>query len=176
MTVSKRFSVLVGSSAVAATFAFASVPRADAAVRVGFRRPLVVGHFYGFYGAPYFGFGYGYGPYWGPYAYPYPSERAEMGAAVAAGLGAVDMNVKPGEAQVWVDGKYVAEARDLDGSPSYLWLAEGPHQIEVFKDGYAKFKEEIDVHRGVKRDLKVRLEKGRSGELGAPAEGPGAGS
>jgi hypothetical protein len=30
-----------------------------------------------------------------------------------------------GDGRAWVDGKYVGEARDVDGYPSYLWLADG---------------------------------------------------
>ncbi len=42
-----------------------------------------------------------------------------------AGFGAVDVDAKPNRADVWVDGKYVGEARDLDGYPS-LTLPAGP--------------------------------------------------
>lgn len=56
----------------------------------------------------------------------------------------------------------MAEARDLDGHPSYLWLAEGAHRVVVYRAGYARFEEEVDVHRGVVEDLKIRLEKGES--------------
>ena len=131
--------------------------------------PVVVG---GFYPRPAFGFGFGYGfgyaPFWGPYAYgwgPYgypPGGGIDMGAALVAGYGAVEFDAKPGQAEVWVDGKFVAEARDLDGYPSYLWLAEGPHKVTVYKGGFESFEEEIDVRRGVHRELKVRLPKGES--------------
>ena len=36
-----------------------------------------------------------------------------MNAAMIAGFGAVELNVKPNRADVWVDGRYVGEARDL---------------------------------------------------------------
>jgi PEGA domain-containing protein len=125
-----------------------------------------------FFVAPYFGFGYGFGPYWGPWG-PYgyaPAGGIDMGAALIAGYGAVDLNVKPGEAEVWVDGKYVAEAKDLDGYPSYLWLSEGPHRVVVYKGGYASFDEQIDVRRGLRSDLKVRLDKG---DAQPPGQRPG---
>ncbi len=113
------------------------------------------------------GFGwYGYGPFYDPYwAYgPYygPPGGVDMNAAMIAGYGAVDMKVKPNKADVWVDGKYVAEARDLDGDPSYLWLSQGAHHVAVYKGGYKTFEEDVDVTRGVKRELKVRLEPGDS--------------
>ena len=82
--------------------------------------------FGGFYGwGPYWGWG---APYWGwgpwPYAYGAPGGSA-LGYAMMSGMGALDMSVNPKQAEVWVDGKYVADARDLDGDPSYLWLKRG---------------------------------------------------
>jgi len=126
-------------------------------------RRVIVRAGFGF--AP-FGFGWGYGPFFAPYwAYgPYyaPPGGVDMNVAMMAGFGAVELNVKPDRADVWVDGKYVAEARDLDGDPSYLWLEKGPHHIAVYKGGYKTFEDDIDVTRGVKRELKLRLEPGDS--------------
>jgi PEGA domain-containing protein len=131
---------------------------------------IVVG---GFVGWPYYGYApfYGFGPYWGPY-YPaygpwgfagryYPG-GFDSGRAAAAGLGAVDLHAKPGDAEVWVDGTYVNEARDLDGNPGFLWLREGPHHVVVYRGGYRSFDETVAVQPGQKLDLKVRLEKGDS--------------
>ena len=116
----------------------------------------------GFYGGwdPW-GFGYGWGPYWGwGGPYPYPSGGVDMGAAMVSGMGAVDLNVKPNRADVWVDGRYYGEARDLDGNPSYLWLPDGGHRLQVYKGGFKVFDEQIDVRRGMKADLKIKLEPG----------------
>jgi hypothetical protein len=85
-----------------------------------------------------------------------------MGAAMVAGFGAVDLNVKPNRADVWVDGKYVGEARDLDGYPSFLWLPEGQHRIAIHKGGYLAFDEKIEVRRGMKTDIKLKLQPGDS--------------
>lgn len=130
----------------------------------GGARPVVAGAHYGY---PYWGMGF-YAPSWDPFfygyagVYPGPEGGLDMGAAMVAGYGAIDMNAKPGGAEVWVDGKYVAEARDLDGYPSFLWLPEGVHNVAVYKGGYALFEEDIEVRRGFKTEVKVRLEKGES--------------
>ncbi len=153
-----------------------SVPNAEA---YGRRGHVVVHGFRPFFGAyfgPYFGpyFGFGFGPYFGPYFSPYwagypgyygyygPSGGPDMAVAAMTGWGALDLNVKPNQAEVWVDGKYMGEAREFDGYPAYLWLEKGPHRLQIYKGGYASFDEEINVERGRKRDLKVRLEKGDS--------------
>src|SRR5262245_31641503 len=132
----------------------------------GYHGPVVVAPYYHYpFAYPYFAFGYGFGPYWGPYWGPWaygPPGGIDMSAAFASGYGAIDLNAKPGDAEVWVDGKYVAAAKDLDGYPSYLWLSEGPHHVILYKGGYARFEEDVEVMRGYRRDLKVRLEKGES--------------
>ena len=122
-----------------------------------------------FYGGGFYGFnpwfGMGWGPYggWGPY-YPgfYPPGGVDMNAAMIAGFGAVELNVKPNRADVWVDGRYVGEARDLDGYPSYLWLADGAHRVAVHKGGFLVFDEQIDVRRGMKTEIKLKLQPGDS--------------
>jgi hypothetical protein len=119
----------------------------------------------GFYGwGPYWGWaspwwGWGWGP--GAYGYGTPGDYA-LGYAMMSGMGALDMNVNPKQAEVWVDGRYVAEARDLDGYPSYLWLKQGSHHVVVYKAGFRSFEEDVDLSVGMIRELKVKLEKGES--------------
>jgi PEGA domain len=182
MTYWRRTRTLLAAAAMLA--AALSLPRAAEAhghgVRggyVGHGGPVVVRGFYGFpYAYPYYSFGLGFGPYWGPYWGPWgyggygPPGGIDMSAAFSAGYGAIDLNVKPGAAEVWVDGKFVAEAKDLDGYPSYLWLSEGAHKLIVYKGGYARFEEEVEVQRGLRKELKVRLEKGDSE---SPGQRPG---
>jgi len=165
----RRTAVTLGALAIVALFA-----TSDADAHGRGHGPVVVyrGGFYGY--NPWFGFGYGpaWGWGWGPY-YPgfYPPGGVDMNAAMIAGYGAVDLNVKPNRADVWVDGRYVGEARDLDGYPSYLWLPEGPHRLQVQKGGYLLFDEPIDVRRGMRTELKLKLQPGESAPPGAK---PGA--
>jgi hypothetical protein len=162
----------------------AAVP-SDALARGGHggrgRGPVVIGgfsamgpYFGGFY--PYYGFGsYGFNPYFDGYFGPYhsgPEGGIDANVAAMAGLGAIDLNVKPNRAEVWVDGTYYGEARNLDGTPSYLWLPEGTHQLSIRKGGYAGFEASVAVHRGIAKELKLRLhekaeESASSGSAGA---------
>ena len=121
--------------------------------------------------SPYWGWGWGPGLY--PPAYYQPEGGVSLDAAMMAGFGAIDLNVKPNRADVWVDGKYAGEARDLDGYPSYLWLAEGEHRIAVHKGGYLVFDEPIHVQRGMRTEIKLRLQPGDSPAPG-PKPAPGA--
>jgi hypothetical protein len=146
---------------------------ADAAARGhrGMGRPIVAGGFYGwdplYFG---YGFGYGFGPYLGPCFFPYdrgPAGGVDLNAAMIAGYGAIDLRVKPGEAEVWVDGKYVDEARELDGTPRFLWLPEGAHKLTVRKGGFATFEAPIEVRRGTVKQLKIRMKPGESQPAGS---------
>jgi hypothetical protein len=136
----------------------------------------VGGHFEGHHGfRPYFGAYWG-GPYWGPYWGagwggwwgpgwwgPYePEGGVSMHAALMAGYGAIKTNVNPKQAEVWADGKPIAEARDLDGTPSYLWLKAGEHKIQIYKSGYVTYDQMIDVHAGIRTELRVNLVPGSS--------------
>jgi hypothetical protein len=120
--------------------------------------------FGGFYGwGPYWGWGPWWGWGWGPSPYYYGAPGgAVLGYAMMSGMGGLDLSVKPKEAEVWVDGKYVADARDLDGDPSYLWLKGGSHHVVIYKAGFRSFDEDIDVNVGMVRELKLKLEPGES--------------
>ena len=120
--------------------------------------------FGGFYGwGPYWGWGPWWGWGWGPWPYAYGAPGgATLGYAMMSGMGGLDLSVKPKQAEVWVDGRYVAEARDLDGDPSYLWLKGGAHHVVVYKAGFRSFDENVDVNVGMLRELKLKLEPGES--------------
>ena len=135
--------------------------------RGGGRRVVVVPRVsFGFYGAyglpyfsPYFSNYYGY-PYYGPYR----QARGGMNPALARALdvGALDLDIKPRKAEVFVDGVYVGIARDFDGGPSYLWLDEGEHAVVIYKGGYASYEAVFDIEPGVITGVKVRMTEGAS--------------
>jgi hypothetical protein len=178
MTNGKRAGLTV-AVAVALTGGLAlQSSEAEAHGRGGGRRVVYGGGFYN----PWFGFGpswgWGWGGGWGGYpaAYYEPEGGVSMGAAMIAGMGAVQLNVKPNRADVWVDGKYVGEARDLDGYPSYLWLAEGEHRVAVHKGGFLVFDEPIHVQRGMKTQIKLKMHPGDSPPPGPKPAGNAAGN
>ena len=169
----KRITVTVSAVAVViAVMAFAPSEAQARGHHGGVR--VSVGGFYGL--DPYFGFGYGFGPfygpyspywggYWGPYSGPYAHREGggiDPNVAMIAGLGGIDVNVKPTDAEVWVDGKYVGDVKRLGGNPSYLWLPEGTHHLQIRKGGYATFETQVDVRRGIVNELKLHLKPGES--------------
>lgn len=96
----------------------------------------------GFYWDPFwFGYnGYGYSG-WGasPYAYGYGY------AGRYDETGAVRIQVRPRDAQVWVDGYYVGVVDEFDGTFQRLRLDEGPHRIEIRKEGFETMRLDVRV-------------------------------
>jgi hypothetical protein len=75
-----------------------------------------------------------------------PPEPRGVGVAIPSDprAGAVDVNIKPSHAQVFVNGFYSGVIDDFDGFPRYLWLREGGYELAFYLQGY-----ETMVHRVV---------------------------
>jgi hypothetical protein len=102
--------------------------------RVIVRAPIGVG---GYYASPYllydpwFGFA-DQGP-WGPYPYPYPYPYRYYGVDPGA---AMRIEVKPQEAEVYIDGYYAGIVDDFNGTFQRLRARPGQHEIVLYLDGY----------------------------------------
>ncbi|MEL7058519.1 MAG: PEGA domain-containing protein [Acidobacteriota bacterium] len=134
-----------------------------------------------------FGVGYGY-PYYRPYRYGYhyrPYIYASYGPwsvvpwywprtsvvvdARSRGygyggrlVGAFDLDVRPEEAEIYVDGDYLGTADDFDGFPEYLWLEEGTYDLSIYLPGYETLTRQYTVRPGVVIDVNDRLRQGES--------------
>jgi hypothetical protein len=102
--------------------------------------------FYGTFGTPtYSTYGnYGY-PYGGSYP-PYYSSSYD--------LGGVRLQIRPRDAQVFVDGYYAGLVDDFDGTFQSLKLEPGGHKIEIRMPGFEDF--ELDVHVQPGRTINIR--------------------
>ncbi|MDX1999549.1 MAG: PEGA domain-containing protein [Thermoanaerobaculia bacterium] len=125
-------------------------------------------HGYGHYGRGYYGyyypsFGYYwwnsfYSPWWawgGPRVYvsAYPDRSGDS-------LGAIDTDVAPENAEVYVDGELVGTADDYDGWPSYLWLDAGTYDVVFYHQGYKTMARQIIVRPGALIDVEDEMERG----------------
>jgi hypothetical protein len=112
----------------------------------------------GYYG--YGSYGYGYGPYAGPYGYGhYPPVYP---ARASRANGALDLDLKPGDTQIYLNGQLIGTADDFDGWPEYLWLEEGDYHFIFYKQGHESIVREYKVLPGVVIDVEDRLERGES--------------
>ena len=118
-----------------------------------------------------YGYRYGYRSYYRPYSsywhygyWGWPSLSVYAGVpydyAFNPDAGAIDMNIKPKRAEVWVDGKLVGKVGDYDGFPRYLWLDKGEHHIVVHLEGYESLARRVEIKPGVVMALKERMVEG----------------
>jgi len=128
-----------------------------------------------FYPWGYAGLGFGgyYSPWWYGYGDPYwygspwsPSYYAFGGGPVAAvpapepaGEGALRIRVKPREALVYVDGRYVGHVDDFDGLLQKLHLPAGAHHVEVREDGYSPLAFDVTIEADQTTTYRGALER-----------------
>jgi hypothetical protein len=136
----------------------------------GFRRGprvVIVG---GYYASPFFF--YGYDPFfaeaqWGyPYRYPY-RYYGDPGASVR-------LEVKPKEAEVYVDGYYAGIVDDFDGTFQRLHVAPGEHEIELYFDGYRTTRQHVYLTPDNTFKIKYTMERLAAGEQAEPRPQPTA--
>jgi hypothetical protein len=143
----------------------------------GYYRPYYGGYYrpyygyypyYGFYSAFGFGFGYGlysgfYAPYyagyggWGyygqyPYPYPYPAY------GYYGNWASIRLEVKPRDAQVFVDGYLVGSVDQFDGVFQRLDLPTGEHEIVAYAKGYRSYRQRTLFRPGESYHFKGILE------------------
>jgi PEGA domain len=123
-------------------------PRTYVSFGLGFGYP------YGFLGYPFYspwyspywypgyawGPGYGYGYGWGGYPAGHWSEYDEN-------QGGIRLDMKPRDAQVYVDGYYAGIVDDFDGSSQHLTLDTGHHKIEVRAPGMETLTLDVNILR-----------------------------
>ena len=112
---------------------------------------------YGYYGYP---GSYGLGWYGAPYAYGgwgYTSVYPAVGAT----HGALDLDVSPESAQVYVNGDLVGTADDFDGFPDFLWLEKGTYDVVIFSPGFQTVSRQYSVYGGLVIDVNDSMVPGQ---------------
>jgi hypothetical protein len=128
-----------------------------AAVTVGY------GHYrhyrpYRYYG-PYRSYYWSYPfSFYGAWGYPGAWDRYDYGWYPDAG--ALDLNIKPKRAEVWVDREYLGSVDSYDGFPRYLWLQPGEHHLVVYLDGHETFARKVTLRRGEILAIRYELREG----------------
>ncbi len=109
-------------------------------------------HYYyrGFYHSPYYGY---YDYYYGR-----PVVRVEVGAA----QGALDLDIRPDDTQVYLDGQLIGTTDDYDGWPRYLWLYEGSYELIFYYEGYETVVREYVIRPDVVLSVDERMQPGES--------------
>lgn len=109
------------------------------------------GGYRGYYGGYYGGFGYP-AYYGGWYGWPYAGGGwgyTTVYPAVGAAHGALDLDVSPESAQIYVDGDLVGTADDYDGFPDFLWLQKGTYDVVIFAPGFQTISRQYSIYGGL---------------------------
>ena len=115
------------------------------------------GHYSSYYrhGYPYYFYG-PYGYFYNPYSYGYGTPRRSS-YQHGESLGALDLNVKPKKAEVYINGNAVGPVDRYDGYPSYLWLEPGNYTISFYLEGYQTLTKQYLIHSEVVVAIKEQL-------------------
>ncbi|HVS63146.1 MAG TPA: PEGA domain-containing protein [Thermoanaerobaculia bacterium] len=118
--------------------------------------------------------------YWpGAFYRPYPAYAyydgyyGGYGAYYRPDSGALDLDIRPEKASIYLDGELIGVADNYDGWPRYLWLREGTYRLVAYKEGYETLAREVRIRPGEIISLKDRMQPGVSKspeELFAQAE------
>jgi hypothetical protein len=159
--VSSRKNIVWSLTFTAVLLGIGWASRAEAQGRFGPRRVVVVS---GFYADP-FWYDPWYGAQWGPYPYPYPYRFANADSAVK-------LEVKPKEAEVYVDGYYAGIVDDFDGVFQRLRVPPGEHEIEIFLDGYRAVHQKVYLTPDNTFKITYTMERLAVGETPEPRPQP----
>jgi PEGA domain len=122
----------------------------------------------------FFGYPYMWGPYWDPYwVGPYGGGWGYYGyRGYYDNSAELRLEVKPKEAQVYVDGYYAGVVDDFDGVFQRLHVSPGDHELVLYLNGYRTVKQ--NLHVGVNQDSRVKYQMAPvgAGEANEPPPQP----
>jgi hypothetical protein len=118
---------------------------------------------YGGYGPPWYPYGWYGGPYYPPYGYGFYDSS-----------GAAKIEVKPREAEVYVDGHLVGRVDDFDSWFQRLHVAPGEHQLEIYLPGHRTLRENVLFRPGATLKISGALEPLPAGTPDEPRPAPKA--
>ena len=82
------------------------------------------------------------------------------------------LDVQPGRAAVFLDGKFVGHASEFGGVGHSMLLSPGKHRIKVELPGYRTFETEVNLIASQKSEVKTELMKGSIEQAGPEIKQP----
>jgi hypothetical protein len=143
----------------------------------GFYRPYFYSPFY--YDPFWFGVGFGtfYDPFyagWYPLYAQYPYAYPRYPYYYGAGWASARIQMKPRDAQVYVDGYFVGAVDQFDGVFQRLDVPAGEHELTVYLPGYRSYHERVLFRPGEGYHFKAILEPLAPGTAPEPKPQPAA--
>jgi hypothetical protein len=109
--------------------------------------------------------GFGWWGDWGPYTYYYDSPQY-FGKVYPndsyGNYGALDLDVSPEKAEVYVNGQKVGICDDYDGFPTYLWLEAGVYDVVFYLPGYETIARQYVIRPGQVIDVDDDMVRGQA--------------
>jgi len=90
-------------------------------------------------------------------------------------LAVVSIDVRPKDARVHLDDRFVGRARYFGGKPGYLYLEPGTYDLELRLEGYRTVLVDLEATPSCRYDLKHRMERAKGTSSGAPKDTFGKG-
>jgi len=84
------------------------------------------------------------------------------------------LNIQPGRAAVFLDGRFVGHASEFGGKLHSMLISPGKHTIKVELPGYRTFETEVDLLPNQKSEVKTELVKGSIVQAGPDIKAPTA--
>ena len=100
-----------------------------------------------------------YGPAWGHPGWGYTNVYPN---SASGGYGALDLDLSPERAEVWVDGERIGRADDYDGFPSLLWLEKGTYDVVFYLPGFVTLARQYTIYPGLIIDVEDKLARGEA--------------
>ena len=147
--------------------------RTSVFVSAGFYRPIYYDPFFysGFYDPFYLGWYPVYGPYPRPYGYGYGyGGYGDYGGYWASAR----LEIKPRDAQVYLDGYYVGVVDQFDGVFQRLDVPPGEHELVVYLKGDKPYRQKVLFRPGESYHFKAILEPIPPGAADEPPPQPSA--
>src|SRR5207244_6082967 len=119
----------------------------------------------GFY-SPYYDPFFFADPWYGGFQYPYPYQYPirPYGYRTYQPEASVRLEVKPKDAEVYVDGYYAGVVDDFDGTFQRLRVEPGEHEIELWLDGYRTVRQKVYLTQDNTFRVKYQMERLPSGQ------------
>jgi hypothetical protein len=120
------------------------------------------------------GYGYGYyDPFWGYtgwYPYGWYGWNAPYYRPIRYGgnVASARVQVKPRNAEVYVDGHFVGTVDDFDGFLQRLDVPPGEHELTVYLEGYRTMRQKVLFRPGATLNIKYELQPLGPGEAAEP--------
>src|SRR4051812_1483635 len=127
------------------------------------------GYYRPYYYRPYYYSSFLFDPWYG-YQYPYPPYP--YGYTAYEPDASVRLDVKPKQAEVYVDGYYAGIVDDFDGTFQRLRVSPGEHELELWLDGYHTVRQKVRLSQDNTFKVKYQMEKLAAGQAPEPKPQP----